>query len=667
MGHVPDSHWPSNSAETAAAETIVVAPGSSAATINAIIAALAMTATATRKKTVQLQDGLYTLETAIVAKSNVILRGVGAQTVLVPTFTGAADDLTNAVIKLDGALQTAVLNTSLTTDASKGASSVVVGSAGTIAANGYAIITGNNGGGQSYDGDLGMSDGLDVVLDEIVRVASSYAGGLTIPLSQRLEQSHAGPVKATVRGLAPVVGAEVHDLQIQGSQAGVVTAVGVLVRYAVEATVDGVSVSGCSRAAIDVEASKGFSSSRFRSLGTNNAWYYLRSLINGDIGDIGGAEDVARNHASGTPRWQIYAWARCTNVRVHDGDLVCGNGGFFHGGGVNLRFENITIRNQYLDVATYDRRVASGEWQSGGQQPLGWGAGHGPLSRAEFARGCQYNGISVDGLACENAAPLNTWIILAGYVHDTLDFVASALEFVHLGGSDNLVRGVVMSDCSGSIGSMIVKGFDYGLTTQNVYASVHVGSFQFSAPRAKGPAATIPLYLNHNGGSGPRFAQALWGNAFTNVRFGPSFAWDPQLLFRNLECDEGSWDYAILAYNATASAFAPGDIVEIDPTHTGADLRVRTPDTAAAGYERRLAAVVNGAPPDVGTGWILIAPLPQNRASVKATTAAVAYGDRIGYVATRRAVTDAAAGTLGIARTRKAAGAEGMVTVGPVT
>lgn len=653
-------------------EVIVVAPGANrAAAINAAITTLAATATATRKKTVQLQRGQYTLETAIVAKDNVVLRGEGDQTVLVPTFTGAADDLANAVIKVDGAIDVATMNTSLTADVSKNAASIAVAAAGAIAAGRYVLIAGNNGGGQGYAGDLGMSDGIDVVLEEVARVGSGYAGGLTLPTAWPLLQSHAGPVKATVKALTPVVGFELRDLQILGSS-GVTTAVGVLVRYAVNTQVHNVTASGCSRSAISVRGSKGFRSSGFRSLGTLNGWYHLQSVLDGEVWGFSGADDVARNHASGTPRWQIHMWARCTAVHVHDGVLSGGNGGLFHSGGVGCVFENVKARNQQIDVATYNRRVASAEWLAGGVFPLGFGSGAGPLNLAEFAAGCIYDNLSTDDLFAENAAPFSTLsppIAVALYIHDTHDFVAAGLAAVNVGIGATRVAGVVLSDCRGAIGALFVQGLDFGLRTSNVYADVEIASYVYAAKRADAGNALNPLYLDHTAvsGRGPRIQSCKVSNAFSFLPIGPAAGVDPAFLIRNLVTDQGEWDYAILANNQTGTAFNTGDVVEIDPTYAGADLRIRTPDTGAAGYERRLAAVASGAAEGSGTGILLIAPLPQMRASVKATAAAVAYGDRIGYAATRRAVTDAAAGTLGVARTRKAAGAEGMVTIGPTT
>lgn len=650
-------------------DVITVAPGAArGAAINAAIAAAALTATATRKKTVQLLAGEYTLETAIVAKDNVILKGVGDQTVLKPTFTGAADDLANAVIKVDGALDVAAMNTSLTADVSKNAAAIAVAAAGTIAAGRYVLIAGNNGGGQAYAGDFGMSDGIDVVLEEVERVGAAYAGGLTLPLAWPLQQSHAGPVKATVKALTPVIGFEVRDLQILGSQA-VTTAVGVLVRYSVNTQIHGVSAAGCTRAAVNVRGSKGFRSSGFRSLGTNNSWFYLQSAIDGDITGFSGLDDVARNHASGTPRWQIHMWARCTAIHVHDGVLNGGNGGLFHSGGVGCVFENIKARNQYLDAAVYNRRVASAEWLNGVVMPLGFGSGHGPLNIAEFAHGCIYDNLSTDDLLAENSAPLTTLVVVAMYIHDTINFVATNLVAANLGVGATRVGGVILSDCDGEIATLLVKGYDIGLRTSNVYADVKIGSYIYDAKRADAGNAAWPIYLDHTSvtGRGPQIFSCRVANAFSFLRFGPAFLFDQGFLIRNLITDQGEWDYAVLANNQTGVNFNSGDIVEIDPAYAGTDLRIRTPDTGAAGYERRLAVVVSGGPDDVATGFMLVAPLPQMRASVKATAAAVAYGDRIGYVATRRAVADAVAGTLGIARSRKAAGAEAMVTIGPVT
>jgi hypothetical protein len=640
----------------------VVAPGrNKAAEINRKIARLAAGASADHQETLLLLAGIHTLEAPIVAASHVILTGEGDDTILVPTFTGDADDPTNAVILAVGEVDTDTLDTTLTAPALKGAMAVALTSAGSIAAGDHLVIEGFNG----EDDELGGE------LEEVVEVAASYTSGLSIPLVWATYQHHSGEA-VTVRAIAPVVGFRVRDLQIRGSIGdGVITACGIYAKQSLDLEFHGISASGCARAAIDVEGCSRWASSGFYNRGGSNAWYYLGSTSGFEVAGFNGSDRGDRIHPDGVPRFQIVMGRRCTDGRIHDGTLRHGNGGLFHGGGVNLSFNSIHIRDQEVTEASYARWIASGEQEHGGTVGLGFGSGASVIGQGfdEWAVGCQYADITVEDLRAPNVTGWNDVSprrACAAYIHDSRRLTMTNIVCANWVNS-NLVGGVIISDADGSLTNLTVKGMPIGIALANFEVGLRIRNYRFDGARGGSPVAPVPLYVNNDAtGNGSFWIDNFFcSSAFSFVTFGPGFVYDARFTIRDLHTEQGRWAYAVVAYNATGVAFTVGDIVEIDPTHTGTDLRVRTPDTNAADYGGRLAVVVSGLPDDPGTGFIMIAPLPQEYASVTASAAAVAYGDRLAYAATRRAAASpGATQPIGVALARKSAGSEGLLLIG---
>jgi hypothetical protein len=348
---------------------------------------------------------------------------------------------------------------------------------------------------------------------------------------------------------------------------------------------------------------------------------------------------------------------------------VNGPAGLFYAGGVNCTFTRIHVRNQEITDAIYNRWVASGEASSGSRVGLAFGSGPGPLNIAEFAFAGEHSDLSCEDLRAPDAAPWNStapYRATAFYVHDTQRSNFTNLTAENTGVSTWPVAGASLVDSDGNLANLFVRGYSYGLSTGNVGAGWMIQSYRFDAVRDNASNATIPIYLDHTsvGFAGPTFDQVSVSNAFSVIRFGGAFAFDGNFRIHDLTTDQGQWEYAILANNATGVNFTSGDIVEIDSGNVNADLRVITP-VAAGDYEYRLAAVCTGQTEDPGTGFMLIAPLPQSRATVTATATNVAYGDRMIYAATRRVAAAATPSVcLGISRTRKVTGAEGKITIG---
>lgn len=651
----------------------IVYPGvNKAAEINAVIIEAAAAAVTTgNQQTVQLLAGTYTLEAPIVGGSMVTLQGVGDTTHLVPTYTGGDDDMANNVIGAVGTIDTATLNTTLSAIAPKNSTSVSVASAGSIAAGDYILISGYN---PPYpDGDaIGESNGVDVILYEVVRVADSYAGGTTIDLAWPTIQHHGNTLTSiSVQAVTPVVKFNVLNLQILGSQNGVVTADGVMHQYAIDPRVEGITASGCTRAAIEQWGVKGLRSPNYYNLGGNNAWYLCTSIVDYDIWGFGGADNVDRVNANGIPRYPIELRFRCTSGKVRDGFLVCSYAGGYHGGCHMATFANIQIRNIEITQAIYDRMVAGGELLSNTLAVLGWGSGFGPLNLAEFAFDVQYSDMRAEDVRAPTGAPWSNAPYRAKvfYFHDIKGALITNVSAINKG-DVVIVAGVVFSDIIGQVQNLTVEGYNWGLQTENVFNTLQIDNYIFEGSAGVSPNANIPINFDHHDTScDVRLKNVRTSNAFSCVRFGTSFTaiGAPEITIENLFSDSGEWSYCIVGNNQTGGDFSVGDIVEIDQAYAGTEIRIITPNTAVAGWERRLAIVATGlGGGDPGQGFMMIAPLPQQRATANAT-GAVAYGDTLEYVATRLLQTNnAAVIALGTAITRKGAGV-GLIKIGIAT
>lgn len=644
----------------------MISPGSNkAAEINAAITV----ASVGTSSDVYLDAGTFYLEAPIVLKSGVTLVGVKGKTFLAPTFTGAADDVANSCVVMDGALNTSILNTTLAASVSKNSTSITVAAAGTITAGDWILISGHNDPGAPQDA-LNESNGSSVVLYELIKVDSSYVSGTTIPLAWETRMHH-GSNNCTVKAITPVIGAGLKDVRILGSEGSVTTANGLFARYCVECYDSGLQVSGCSRFAIDVIGCRDYSSSDFLSRGTNNGWGQFTSNISLKVKGYSGKQGVARVHSAGYPRYPILFRSRNTDVDVDDIHLTGTAVGMYISGGEHIRIGDVEITDVRITTAIYDRMVTSGEIDSGAPVFLGFGTGYGPLAAAEFGFDCTINSIRVEDVLVPSEAfwtattPLRARAV---YLHDVLSGHVGTISVINRGvtGDTHLVSGVELSDYSGHIDSISVAGYIYGLTFSNSSNSIVVDRYDFKGGGGTTPNSTIPILCLQTAPS----AQSITlkyvsiANASSAFRTGGSFVGDYRFKVEHLVIDGNEWKDCVIVRNESATDFATGDIVELDSTSTVNDyVKVISPNTGDAEHEFRLFAIATG--DDVsGANYMLGCSLPCRLATVMATTAAVTKGRLMKYTATRRCVADAAAAhPIGKALDYKAAGAEGLIRV----
>lgn len=659
--------------QTTTAQGLLVPAGASrAGSINGVIASASAEAVADprRLQRVVRLIGDYELEDPIVLQDLVILDLERAN--LIPTFTGGADTITNAVIKADGSINTTKMNTTLTASVFKNQLSIVVAAAGTIAAGDYFVIEGHNDASAYPQDALGESTGTAISLSEICQVSSAYASGTTIPLAWPLRQHH-GSNNCTVRALTPVIGAAVKGGRIWGSEGGVTNAVGVLGRYALDLEIEGLEASGLSRMAINLFGSKDVSVRGYRNRGGNNGWFMAQSVIGMQVSDFDGYQGVARIHANGAPlRYPFQLRDRCTDVDIDDIHFTNTAAGMMIGGGEHVCIGTIDITDVRPTTAVYDSMVTGGDIDNGGYFIMGFGTGNGPINNAEFAFDVTIDKIRVEDVAAPYEAfwtattPLRARAVL---LHDILNGHVGDVSVINRGvtGDTHITSGVVVSDFSGHINSIASAGFVYGLTFENSANSVVIDRYDFKGVGGQSPNSSIPILCTHITPSAQtiHIREVSIANAFSFFRTAGSFAGDYRFRIDNVVYDGYEWTDVIIG-EITADV-ATGDIMEIDSTATDNSRQRVIQTAAAAGFERRLAVMVSG--DDVaGSSYALICPLPARLATVKATAAVVDRGGVLRHsgTGTRTCEQDAAAThPIGISRDYKAAGA-GLIRIGPI-
>ncbi len=610
----------------------------------AINAALANGATAI------LLPATYTLETALVLASGSRLKCLTGVARLTPSFVGVgADTATNALVKIQGSVSTATINTTLSASAPRGATTVTVASATGITAGQWLRIQGHN----SVDAG-GMSDGASVVLTEIAKVTN--VAGVTLTLATPLLQYHGN-------GVSVVACTPVEDVQLEGLELyspGGTFANGFVCEYARRVEIRRVSGQGFSRALVEMRGgSRRWTVDRVHSNGECNAIVMADSANDGAISGVTSAEDGIREHASGVPRAGITLWERSSDIRVSDCTLQRLPSGLRTWGGVNISFDQILIRD--TDTTSI---VARDPIIQGAEVGSGVDSGANRIGDESFGYTVNYNNVHVEDAKSPDDATACGW-----YFHDIFNIQITNCSVNHRGTTTSYTKygGLYLKDCSGDVESFKVRGCANAFRTRG-FPTVDFQHLEVDGSLSDGTGAAY-VSLEHGGGAGssPNIRKLTFGNTTLFVRFGADFQSVPDWRLRigQINTSIGEMSEAILAYNNTGVSFSVGDVVEMDPASPAGKLYVKTP----SGPNPRCGVVVVGGPYDVATGFMLVAPLPTPaRCAVTCSSAAVSVGDYLEANASRQGVSQSApsANAFGRALTNKAAGSPGPVLVGPV-
>lgn len=576
-----------------------------AAAINSAIDALSRAGGGT----VTLEAGTYQIEAPILLASNVELRGSGEGTVLVPTFSGAVDDPTNAAIKVLGALDPATMNTTLAVLMLRGARQMTVAAAGTIATSKWVVVRGHNSVAE------GSTDGANVITEEMYQV--SGVAGAVLSLYGQSAQPHAasagGGDTITAQAVLPVVNAAVTNLRIACTTD---VAVGIYGRYAQDCRIENVAASGLTRRAIELVGVKGFHLLGITCLGNNNGIWLLETCCECIVKDTRcrhGADK--RINAHGSPKFSCWYRFRCADLLIDGIHIRNMTLGVAHWGGYQCTISNVEVTACY-PVPGYVAIVAAGEGQDGGRMGVALNGGAGPIPLAEFAWGCTFDNI-IGSNAYDDT--YQDYRFCYFYVHDCYDSVWSNLEAQQIGAID-YIHGMRASDAGGFIRGFLSRGVPFTFWTENQGFDGEVSELKIDGRGAA--AVTSPwLRFEHTGFGGLRliFRHVHFrGSESGQIRFGGSFGSSPDdtniFFYDFFNGNTGQWaDCARVVFN-NGSAMSYGDVVEIDGTNSTTGRIWVQP---AAGTTKNPCVVIGGSPLDVGTGYLVVAMGPQRRVTLQ--------------------------------------------------
>lgn len=624
-----------------------------------------------------LQAGAtYGLETALVVTSQHNGLGIycpnGVAT-LEPEFApnvSQADVSTNALIKIQGAVDTGFLDTTLgvapTQGITRDARQCAVVSAGTLAAGQWVVISGHNDSAFD-DGRLG-GEGSGVTLTEIIKVDSTYAGGLTIPFASPASQCHTitnGGVgtACSVKGCRPVDDFTLEGLHLDAS--GGTVAVGVLCQYANNITLRRLSGMGFSRALINGELGlRHFTFTDITNHGECNSVLMLSSCMYGRFERVDCKPDGLRYHANGVQRWGVDLANRCTDIigEAHIRHMCLG---LHNQGGVDML---LTLHADDLDST---------------QAQVSNPAGH--VVGVAYQGSTKYNTAVEDGLAlnlhlnvrASNIRQSTDVDECAVFLYRINGFSSDYIEVGNdgvspqttLGGFHYRANGIRIEFCKGHVDRVQTRGVNWGWrhTGNPGHGDMRVGSAWFygatSDPASNANVAVDFSYSTND--SGTVFGELRTDNMATQLLFdgngGTVWATSPdwRLFIDRTEFDHTVTFDVIPAYNNAGETLAQGDLVQFDSTAPAGKRYVKKASGAGPGC----CVVVMGA---ASGGYVLVSSTFR-RAAVMCSTAAVEVGDLIEVNASKRGVANNSSRyPVCVAQSNKAAGSEGVVVVGPV-
>ncbi len=602
---------------------------------------------------VDLEPGLYYLEAPILLQSGSRIFGAGSGlTQLVPSWSPSpadADQPTNGVLIARLPVPSGP-TTLVTARTPKDSLYVELSDPGVLSA-GWVRLRGNSEHGNEYE----MSDGLDVVLTEYVRAASIDAGGAV--LAEPTWQFHGPMVEA--RNAEPIENVELSGFDIAAD--GGTLATGVLLDGVIGAKLHDISGAGFSRSLLELGAgTRTVMITRPWSRGENNALLLAESAMDVVLESFGSSPSGPRCHELGIPRGLLTFSRRCTAISVRNGSLANGCVGIRLWGGHHIHIAGVTIRDMHNgEVIQRDPLIGSN------RTGPGIDTGAGPLNIAEFAYDVTFEDVHLENCRQPTIAAGASW-----YLHDIMGLTISNCSISNKGESPwtegRYMLGLLASDVMGAVESLTVRGSAYSFRTINVMAFLRIKHLDIFGTPGDGISGGIGVMLEHGGGAGPVIERLAAENLYTLFYTGPEFIPDWTFTVEDFRSEGFEAADLVLALSQTAQPLLSGEVVEFVPSEGPA--RLITGSTAPS---TRNAIVATGQPGSTGTGYMLVCAAPVSRCHVRCTVEAVQIGDILVASSTspRRAEVDNDPANpltvLGKALTAKAAGAEGLVLLGP--
>lgn len=402
-----------------------------------------------------------------------------------------ADSPTNSVFRIRGAAVAGV-NTTTTATVNMGGSTLPVTAATNIAIDSWLLVSGPNNADPFY----GQSD--NITYSSMVRVASSYVGGLSLPLQERLFNHHQSTTPVT--SILPVENVEICDLEFDFSTPTAnPVAVAIEGYLARNVTLRNVRANGFSRSCFEWDTCEFISEESCSTRGLVNCMTLRQRSYCVRSNNLDWNGELGREHPLGIPAPVIsdrLANTLCsaTNGRVKKadallrewGNVLCGADGFevsdLYSAQMELRDPDISTQGNVHGIL-FD------------------GGGRIVPTNASFGFGTFFSNIR--GHNVFQLGLVGGWAV---YWHDHIDAHLSNVTLENKGNgpgtAGSYIRGLCVSDASGIIDGLVLNGVTWALEFTNVYAATNMRGIYVQAKAGDGTNGAYGLLMRYNGGTG---------------------------------------------------------------------------------------------------------------------------------------------------------------------
>lgn len=404
---------------------------------------------------VRLTESEYRISSKLVMQSNVALVGTesgGTQLLRAASWLpSGADDPTNCMVQVAGAVVGGGFSSTLSARANRGDTTLTITTTAGMAVSRRYRLQGNNA------NDEGMSEGANQLTTEIVEIAS-VDSGTAVTLKWPCQVHHAsGHTVVEVTTVSDVVLAGLRLSAEGGSHAA-----GVHVRMGERVRMFDLDVSGFSRAAIDCDhGAWDVQIDGVYSRGEVNSIVAMDSAHGFSVRGVRCSPSGLRYHAAGVARALLWVPNDCNAGKFTDCELRRGTQAIAIRSGHNIHVANTTV-DDFVPDEGYTRQVAAGEHTGGSQFGIVTG-GANPSDYNARTQGVTMHRVSVGECFTTNAAAE----FYCFFLHDTYQGVFDGLRAQNTGkgntSSGNLMRGLRATDCGSTLANYVCKGYLRGL------------------------------------------------------------------------------------------------------------------------------------------------------------------------------------------------------------
>ena len=402
-----------------------------------------------------------------------------------------ADSSTNSVFRIRGASIAGVATTTTAT-VNMGTSTLPVASAANIAIGSWLLVSGPN----NVDPFYGQSD--TITYSSMVKVSSAYAGGLNLPLQERLFNHHQATTPVT--SIQPVENVEICDLEFDFSTPTAnPVAVAIEGYLARNISLRNVRANGFSRACFEWDTCEFVSEESCSTRGLVNCLslrqrsYCIRSNNLDWNGELG------REHPLGIPQPVISDKLACTlctatNGRVKKADALLREWGNVLCGADGFEVSDLySAEMQLRDPDIYTQGDVHGILFDGGGRIV--------PTNASFGFGTFFTNIRG-----HNIFQLGLVGGFAIYWHDHIDSFIANIVVENKGNgpgtAGSYLRGLCVSDASGIVDGIMLNGVTWAIEFTNVFCQANMNGVYLQAKAGDGSNGGYAILMRYSGGTG---------------------------------------------------------------------------------------------------------------------------------------------------------------------